>query len=102
MKFVVVLTTEKDVNLATKLARNLLKSKLAACISLNKTHSLFWWNDEIVECDEVQLIIKTTQSRIEALKEEIISLHSYDNPEILHWSLSAGKFYSEWIEKIVG
>jgi periplasmic divalent cation tolerance protein len=44
----------------------------------------------------VQLLIKTTAPGLSALLEAIQALHSYDNPEILHWQAQPSLAYGAW------
>ena len=95
------MTTESDDKRASSLAKKLLKKNLIACISIQKVRSLYWWNDQIEDRKEVQIIAKTSKSKLTELKKEIILLHSYDNPEIIYWPISSSKAYYDWVNKVV-
>ncbi len=96
-----VLTTEKDFAHASNLARTLLRQKHAACISLRELNSFYWWEGEIEENKEFQLIIKTSKSNLSKLFLDVKRLHSYKIPEILSWEISSEKDYECWIRDIL-
>ena len=91
-----VLTTEADQNKAGELAEQLIKRRLAACITLMPVQSCYRWQGEIERSQEVQLLIKTSPQRLEELLAALESLHSYDTPEILHLAAQAGAAYAAW------
>ena len=95
--FLLVLTTEKNYKHAKSLARKLLKKNLAACISLRKTKSLFWWKGKIEESSEVQLTIKTSEVHRLKLLKEIKNLHTYNVPEILFFPVKSDQRYESWL-----
>ncbi len=97
----VVLTTEENELLANYLAKELLKRKLAACVSMSLIKSSFWWKGEINESQEVQLLIKTTKDKLDELLRILPELHSYQIPEILYWNLSASFTYGKWAENSI-
>ncbi len=97
----IVLTTEKDYKHAKDLAKSLLKKKYAACVNLRELQSLFWWEGEIQESREVQLIIKTSQINFERLILEIKRLHTYNLPELIFWSVSSEENYENWIKEVL-
>ena len=84
-----VLTTEANEPLAEALAQQLLEQRLAACVSDRDR-----WRGAIESAEEVQLLIKTCPERLQDLLSALEHLHSYDTPEILHWSVQAWSGYS--------
>lgn len=86
---------------AKTIARHLLEEKLAACINMvGSVQSLYTWNDQITEDNEVILIAKTKEDNFEALKNSVIKIHSYDVPCVLKLSISDGnKKYLQWLDK---
>ena len=98
---IIALTTEANTELAENLARELLTKKVASCISLNGIKSIFWWNDGLEESEEVQLIIKTTRSKLDLLIDTIEESHSYQLPEVLFWNTSASVKYKNWVEEVL-
>ncbi len=101
MKFCAVFTTTSSIEEAKKIARNLVESKLAACVSIiPRVISLYDWQDKINEEEECILFIKTRKDFFNRVKETILSTHSYELPEIIMLSIKDGhKEYLDWIEK---
>ena len=91
-----VLTTEADQIKAGELAEQLIKRRLAACITLMPVQSIYRWQGEIERSEEVQLLIKTSSQGLEELLAALEALHSYDTPEILHMAAQAGDAYGAW------
>ena len=94
---VLALTTEADQERAETLAEALLERRLVACVSLQPMRSLYHWQGGLVRESEVQLLMKTSSSRLEALKQAVMTLHSYDTPEWLSWSVDAAPAYRDWL-----
>tara|TARA_Y100001968_G_scaffold261006_1_gene248755 strand:+ start:508 stop:831 length:324 start_codon:yes stop_codon:yes gene_type:complete len=93
-----IMTTEVDKKNAYKIANLLLGEKLVPCISFKNIESHFWWKGEINKSKEVQLIIKCKEENINKVCEKICEYHSYELPEIIYFSVSAKKNYSDWIK----
>ncbi len=91
-----VITTEEDQEKASKLANILLEKKLIACVSFNNIESCFWWEGEIQESREVQLIFKCCKQHIKKVCENIIKNHSYQVPEIAYYPVTINKSYYKW------
>tara|TARA_B100001250_G_C19545004_1_gene676381 strand:- start:336 stop:662 length:327 start_codon:yes stop_codon:yes gene_type:complete len=92
-----VITTEKDKNNAYKIANLLLGDKLTPCVSFKDIESRFWWEGEINQLKEVQLIIKCKQENINKVCKKISKYHSYEVPEIIYFPVSANKDYHHWV-----
>lgn len=97
----VVLATAPDETVAERIATTLLEEQLAACVNLlPAVRSIYRWQGKIERAEEVQLIIKTRESRVDALIERIAALHPYDTPEILVLPVAAGGArYLSWIRE---
>lgn len=94
---VLALTTEASAAQAEALAQALLERRLVACVSLQPLRSLYWWQGQLEHSEEVQLLLKTDASRLEALQLAVHQLHSYDTPEWLVWPASASAGYGRWL-----
>ena len=97
MKLLVVLTTEANQAKAEALAAQLLEQRLAACIALQQQKSLYHWQGRIEQDSEVQLLIKTSTERLEALEVALHQLHSYDVPEWIVLSGQCSEAYGSWL-----
>lgn len=88
---------------ALDLARSLVDQRLAACVNvLPRVQSVYRWQGEIHSEAESLLLIKTTEDRFDALRDAIVAMHSYENPEIVAVPVSAGQDrYLAWIRASV-
>jgi len=98
-RFVLVLVTAPDLKAARTLARAALASRLAACANLLPgIESHYWWQGKVESSGEVLLILKTTRTKLLALKQLILARHPYDTPEFVALSLDTGsKRYLDWL-----
>ena len=96
----VVITTEVDKKNASRLADLLLKEKLIPCATFKNVESHFWWEGNINQSKEVQLMIKCTDENLEKVCNKISDLHSYEVPEIIYFRVSANNNYHHWINSI--
>ena len=96
---VVVLLTFPDDADVLEFARSLVDERLAACVSvLPGVESVYRWDGVLQQSAERQLIVKTTEDRIESLRDRVHALHPYDTPEFLVLPVTAGSApYLEWI-----
>lgn len=94
-----VLCTCPDHESARLLATLLVDHRLAACVNLLPAmQSVYRWEGRVEQVSEVQLLIKTTAARMDALTALIQQEHPYEVPEILAISPSAGlPAYLDWI-----
>ena len=89
---------------ARKIARAILKDKLAACVNIiGGLESHYWWKGKLERTGEFLLLIKTTQARVAEVTSKVQSAHSYDVPEIIFLPLTAGeRDYLKWLGESVG
>lgn len=100
---IIVIVTCKNKGEATKIAKHLLEKKLVACAKvLPPVHSLYLWpleSGKIEEADEVMLICKTLESKWATIEQEVLALHSYQNPEIYALPAShVSQKYLDWLK----
>ncbi|HEY6517005.1 MAG TPA: divalent-cation tolerance protein CutA [Steroidobacteraceae bacterium] len=100
----VVLTTCPDDAAAARIARELVESGLAACVSrVGPVHSTYRWQGAIREEPEALLLIKTVTARYPELEMRLKSLHPYEVPEIIALPVTAGSAaYLSWLRGAVG
>jgi periplasmic divalent cation tolerance protein len=84
---------------ADLLAKALVKERLAACINqVPGLTSVYLWQDKIERDKETLLLIKTTDSRFDALCARLRELHPYDLPEIIATPATRGlPEYLRWV-----
>ena len=84
MKPVLVLTTTGADFDARALAHALVEARVAACVNIvERIHSVYRWEGRVADDAEQLLIIKTSDERVEALREELFKRHPYDVPEFV-------------------
>lgn len=101
MEALVVLTTVPDAEAADKLARQLIERKVAACVNiLPAARSIYHWQGNVEQSNEVPLLIKTTRSCYAELEALIVGVHPYEVPEIIALPIVAGlPSYLNWLEQ---
>lgn len=98
-----VYTTCGDAEQAQSLAEILVRQKLVACVNiLPQVQSVYIWNNEIQQDDELLLVMKTHQRCYEQLEQTILACHPYEVPEIIALPVVAGsKAYLDWVTQTV-
>jgi periplasmic divalent cation tolerance protein len=101
---VVALMTAPDMATAEMIARALVEESLAACCNLlPQARSIYRWEGAIEQADEIVVMIKTTASRFEAMRDRVVELHPYDVPEVIALPITDGHApYLEWVRSSVG
>ena len=95
-----VITTEADKKNASKLADLLLREKLIPCVTFKNVESHFWWEGNINQSEEVQLMIKCKKENVNKVCNKIAEYHSYEIPEIIYFRVSANANYHNWVNSI--
>ncbi|MGH0034698.1 MAG: divalent-cation tolerance protein CutA [Myxococcota bacterium] len=95
----VVLVTAPDEETGVRVARDLVGCRLAACVNLvTSTRSVYRWEDEVKDEEEVLLLIKTRSDQCDALSRRIHEIHPYDVPEVLVLPAVGGSAaYLDWV-----
>lgn len=95
----VVLTTLASDEEAVQFIRVLLDRRLIACGTvLAAGRSLYRWQGQIADEQEVVVLLKTRSARLDALKAAFAELHPYKVPELLALAVESGlDRYLEWI-----
>jgi len=98
-----VVTNLPDRASAESLARQLVEQRLAACVNiLTGCRSVYRWQEKLEEAEEVPVLIKTTQERLDAVQAFICARHPYELPEIIAVPITAGlPDYLRWIDQQV-
>ncbi|MFL5574674.1 MAG: divalent-cation tolerance protein CutA [Gemmatimonadaceae bacterium] len=96
---VVVLTTVATPDEAVTLVRALLDRRLIACGTiLPAARSLYRWEGKVADEQEVVVLLKTRETRVDSLAEAFRELHPYKVPELLALPVAAGaERYLGWI-----
>jgi len=96
----IALCTCPDTDTAERLAVDMVAQGLAACVNiLPGVRSVYRWQEQVEQADEVQLIIKTCDSSWSQLEQFIQQEHPYQVPELIAVPISAGlPAYLTWLE----
>ena len=100
---VVILITCAKKRQAQRIARELVRHRLVACVNLTQQiKSVFWWQSNIESSDEILLIAKSKKSMIQKIVRLVKSLHSYQVPEIIALPIVGGSSdYMRWLNESV-
>jgi periplasmic divalent cation tolerance protein len=99
-----VLVTSGSVKEARRIAEELVRKRLAACVNvaLSPVSSVYRWKGKVESAKEYLLLIKTSRKRLGPLEKAIRKLHSYEVPEVIALPIVAGsKRYLRWLEESV-
>jgi len=102
-KAVMILVTAGGRNDAERLGEGLVVEHLAGCCTvIPMVHSFYYWEGQLRREHESLLLVKTLQSRVEAVTEYVRKNHTYDLPEILEVAIDDGSpRYLEWLAQQV-
>ena len=95
----VCLTTVADQKDARELAKQLLDRRAAACVQIDgPIESHYRWEGRDCCEGEYRLVIKTSVSRKDALRELLREIHPYDQPQIVTLeSADVDPGYAAWV-----
>ena len=101
---VVVLTTVGVDFDARSLARALVDARVAACVNiLPAIQSIYRWEGRVTDDTEQFLLIKTTEERVNSLRDELFRRHPYAVPEFVVLPvLAMSEAYEAWVRDSVG
>ena len=83
----------------TRIAETLVAEGLAACVNqVPGLQSVYLWQGETTRDAETLLLIKTTDSRFDAMATRLRELHPYELPEIIAVPVTRGLTeYLQWV-----
>ncbi|MBN8819141.1 MAG: divalent-cation tolerance protein CutA [Sphingomonas sp.] len=81
-------------------AQAMVAQRLAACANLlNDCTSIYPWEGQIAQAQEVPVLFKTAPAGRAALMAALEALHGYDVPAILSWPAEATADYAAWVAR---
>lgn len=87
--FRIVLVTTSGLEEAERLANLLVGAGLAPCVNIIPSIiSVYQWKNKLNRDEEALMIIKTSESSFDEIREIIEKNHSYDVPEIISLEIS--------------
>lgn len=100
-RFFLVQTTTAAQEIAENIARDLVHSKLAACVQIEgPLTSVYRWNEKIETSREYRLGVKTVGDKVQQVISRIQSIHPYDLPEIICLPIVSGSLeYLDWLAR---
>jgi periplasmic divalent cation tolerance protein len=96
---IMVVTQMPDRASALTLARSLVESRVAACVSIGApVESLYHWRGKIETAQEIPVVVKTRADRYADVEAAIRARHPYELPEIVAVPITHGLGpYLQWI-----
>jgi periplasmic divalent cation tolerance protein len=96
---IVLITVPADA--AERISEILVGERLAACVSrVEGVRSVYRWKGAVERAEEVQLVVKTSESLVSRLAARTREIHPYELPEIVSiapdWVLPE---YDEWVRE---
>ena len=96
-----MITTESSNANAVRLAKLLIKEKIAACVSIKQIFSVYKWVDDIQETKEFEITIKTKPEFKDDLIDFLHKISTYDVPQIIYKKYHAEIKYYDWLNKTI-
>ena len=99
----IVIITCPDRKSSEHIARDLVQSKLCACISIvPSVLSIYWWEGRVQTESEELLLAKTSDSCLLGLKHRLKQLHPYQTPEFIVLNPEhVDESYRNWLESVL-
>ncbi len=98
MKPVIIISTYPNKKSISKVANELIKNRIVACVNISKISSIYSWKDKVENTSEYFAIFKTITKNKTLLKKKIKETHPYDVPEIVEIDVnSINKSYLNWL-----
>ena len=101
MEILVIITTESSKTNAIRMAKLLIKRKLAACVSIKQIFSVYEWDDDIQETKEFEITIKSKPEFKDYLIEFLKKISTYDVPQIIYKKYHSEMNYYDWLNKTI-
>ncbi|MDC3167883.1 divalent cation tolerance protein CutA [Prochlorococcus sp. AH-716-D22] len=98
-QILLLIATEHNKKAAKKIAKLIVRKKLAACVSLKDINSIYEWEGKIEEVNEVEIIIKSKPELKNALIVFLQKMISYEVPQIIYKKFNSEKKYINWVNK---
>jgi len=94
-------TTESSKTNALRMAKLLIRNKLAACVSIKQIFSIYEWDDDIEETKEFEITIKSKPEFKDYLIDFLNKISTYDVPQIIYKKYHSEMKYYAWIDKTI-
>jgi len=101
MELLVFLSTESCKTNAVRMAKLLIKEKIAACVSIKQIFSIYKWDNDIQETKEFEITIKSKLEFKDCLIDFVNKNSTYDLPQIIYKQYHAEMKYYDWLNKTI-
>ena len=99
---VLIYTTCKNEEEGRKLARIIIEHHMASCVDVWPIRSTYRWGGEIKEDQEVEVLIKTLESKLQSIEDLIVQNHAYATPFIGAVDVRRINHpYKEWMSEVI-
>ena len=96
-----MITTESSKTNALRLAKLLVKNKLAACVSMKEILSIYEWDYAFEEDKEFEITIKSKPEFHENLIDFIHKNSTYEVPQIIFKKYLTEIKYHNWLKQVI-
>jgi len=101
MEVFIMITTESSKKNASRLAKLLVKNKLAACVSMKEIFSIYEWDNNIEETKEFEITIKSKPEFKKNLIDFLYKNSTYKVPQIIYKTYNTEMKYYDWLNKTI-
>ena len=101
MELLIIITTESSKKNALRLAKLLVKNKIAACVSIKEIFSIYEWENDIEETKEFEITIKSKPEFKESLIDFLHKNSTYEIPQIIYKKYHTDMQYYDWLKKTI-
>jgi len=83
---------------AGSIADELVRRRLAACVTATAVTSTYRWDGAVHRDAEVTLTIKVSSLGVDALREALVALHPYECPEVVALSVDTASSHGPYVD----
>jgi len=101
VRYSVIYMTAPSSDDAVRIAKELLRLKLVACVNImTEVNSLFVWQGDLAQEDEVAVIMKSRSDLVKNISDKIKELHPYQVPCITAMDIDyIEPDFARWIDE---
>ena len=96
-----MITTESSKKNALRMAKLLVQSRLAVCVSIKQIFSIYEWDYDIKETKEFEITIKSKPEFKDNLIDFLRKISTYDIPQIIYKKYHSEMKYYNWLNQTI-
>ena len=100
-KLLLLITTVPNQLVAEKIAKLLIKKKLAACVSIKEIKSIYVWQGNVEENNEFELTIKSLPENLNQITNFVKKKINYEVPELIYKIFDSEISYFDWVKESI-